>query len=347
MSALRILHLSDGRPGHYHLAEGVMTALSRLRPLDVQTLRINRRKLVPARYLRALATKPWCPPERVLSAGYGLDAASLPDVDLVISSGGETLPANLAAKRLLGAENIFIGSTRKIDTQAFSLIVSSYARHEGLPRHLVTLKPSAVDPDELGRPRDVPEYGVENPPKLAGLLIGGNSGLFSYRDEEWYRLFDFARQTSRAWGTRWLVSTSRRTPPQIAQAAFDLAKDKDTVADFIDYKLAGPGTLSKIFARADVIVCSEDSSTMVSEAVWARLPVVGVSPERHAFKPEEAQYRQTMLEKNWARFIPIADLSVEQFSQRLGEIRVLDVNPLEKFAGELKRNLPGLFANPG
>jgi len=343
MSALRILHLSDGRPGHYHLAEGVMAALSRLRPLEVRSLHINRRKLVPARYLRALATKPWCPPERVLSAGYGLDAASLPDADLVISSGGETLPANLAVKRLLGAENIFIGSTRKVGTEAFSLIVSSYARHEGMPRHLVTLKPSAVDPDELGRPREVPVCGPENPPQLAGLLIGGDSGLFKYRDGEWHRLFVFARETSRAWGTRWLVSTSRRTPPQIAQAAFDLAKDKDTVADFIDYKLAGPGTLPKILSRADAIVCSEDSSTMVSEAVWARLPVVGVSPERHAFKPEEADYRRTMLENNWARFMPIADLSVERFGKRLGEIRVIEANPLDDLAGRLQKALPQIF----
>lgn len=344
MSVLRILHLSDGRPGHYHLAEGVMAALSWLRPLENHTRHIDRRKLVPARYLRALATKTWFAPERLLSVGYGLDAADLPDADLVISSGGETLPANLAAKRLLGAENIFIGSTRKIEPKEFSLVVSSYARHEGKPRHLVTLKPSAIDPDALGRPKEVPVYGSGNPPKLAGLLVGGNSGLFKYRDEEWHRLFDFAREVSQAWGTRWLVSTSRRTPPQIAQAAFDLAKDKDTVADFIDYKLAGPGTLPKIFARADIIVCSEDSSTMVSEAVWARLPVIGISPERHSFKLEEADYRRMMLEKNWCRFVPIADLSVDAFGRRLGEIRALETNPLDDLAARLRAALPQVLS---
>lgn len=345
MSALRILHFSDGRPGHYHLAEGVIAALARLRSVEVRTIQIRRRRLMPVRYLRKLATAGWCPPERVLGLGYGLDADTLLKADLVISSGGETLPVNLAAKRLLGAGNIFVGSTRDVDEQEFSLIVSSYARHEGRPKHLVTLKPSALDAGDLGRPEHVPVFGPSNPPKLAGLLVGGESGLFKYSNDEWQRVFAFAREVSKSWGTRWLVSTSRRTAPDIAQAAFDLAKNKDTVADFIDYKLAGPGTLSKIFSRADMIVCSEDSSTMVSEAVWARLPVIGVSPEKHSFKPEEAQYRQMMLDKNWCRFLPISGLSVEGFGAALGEITVLDQDPLDALARQLEQRLPQLFGD--
>ena len=347
MTPLRILHLSDGRPGHYHLAEGVIAALERLRKVDTTTLQIRRRRMVPVRYLRKLATADWCAPDTLLSMGYGLDAGDISPADLIVSSGGETLPANVAAKRILGAANIFIGSRRNVAPEEFSLIVSSYARQAKTPRHLVTLKPSALDPDALGRPVHVPHYGMDRPPKLAGLLIGGDSGLFRYAEEEWHRLFAFAREVARAWGTRWLVSTSRRTPPAIAQAAFDLAKDKDVVADFIDYKLAGPGTLSKIFSRADVIVCSEDSSTMVSEAVWSRLPVVGVSPKTHSFKLEESEYRQMMLKNGWCRFLPIEDVSVERFGKLLAEVKPLDENPLDRLAGQIRTRLPQLFTKPG
>ena len=343
MTALRILHISDDRPGHYHLAEGVIAGLERLATVETQTMLIRRHRMVPGRYLRALATANWCAPDQLLKMGYGFDAGELKPADVVVSSGGETLPVNLAAKRLLGAENIFIGSTRGVATEEFSLIVSSYERHTDLPRHLVTLKPSALDPDALGRSKKVPVFGAENPPERAGLLIGGDSGLFTYRQEEWLGLFRFVREVSRIWGTRWLVSTSRRTPPEIAQAAFDLAKDKDVVADFIDYKLAGPGTLEKIFGRADVIMCSEDSSTMLSEAVWARLPVIGISPEHHDFKPEEREYRRLMERNNWCRFLPIARLSVGQFGNLLGEIEILTENPLDQLAGELRSRLPQLF----
>ncbi len=343
MNALRILHISDGRPGHYHLAEGVIAALERIQNIETETLLIKRRRMVPGRYLRMLATAEWCAPDTLLKMGYGLDAAELAPADLVVSSGGETLPVNLAVKRLLGVENIFIGSRRGVDVEEFSLIVSSYERHENLPRHLVSLKPSALDPDTLGRPDDVPVFSEDNPPGLIGLLVGGDSGLFKYKDAEWLGLFEFASEISRAWGTRWLISTSPRTPPHIAQAAFDLAKDKTVVADFIDYKLAGPGTLSKIFSKADAILCSEDSSTMISEAVWARLPVVGVSPAHHAFKSEERDYRLMLKHNDWCRFMPITRLSVERFGKILGEIEPLKENPLDRLANELRVRLPALF----
>ncbi len=343
MKPLRILYISDDRPGHYHLTEGVIAALERVADVKVQCVRIKRRRMVPAHYLRSLAATEWCAPDQLLKMGYGLDASELQPAELIVSSGGETLPVNLAAKRLLNAENIFIGSTRGIAAEEFSIIVSSYERHADLPRHLVALKPSVLDLDALGRPGKVPVFSADNHPKLAGLLIGGDSGLFKYSQEEWLELFEFARAVNREWGTRWLVSTSPRTPPEIAQAAFDLAKDKDVVADFIDYRLAGPGTLEKIYRQADVILCSEDSSTMISEAVWARLPVVGVSPAHHAFKPEEREYRLLMKHNNWCRFLPIAGLSVERFSNALGEIEPITQNPLELLADELKSRLPKLF----
>ncbi|MEC9367139.1 MAG: ELM1/GtrOC1 family putative glycosyltransferase, partial [Pseudomonadota bacterium] len=265
MAPLKILHLSDDRPGHYHLAEGVIAAISRISDVEGGKISLARRWAFPGRYLRSLANRGLAP-GLILRAGYGIDPRSLPKADLVISAGGETLPANIAAARKLGAANIFCGSLRSVSPERFSLIVSSYERHAHLPRHLVGLKPCGLDPDELGRPKHTPTYGSIYPPKLAGLLIGGNSGFFKYDMGEWEKLLAFTREVSAMWGTRWLISTSRRTDPRIAETVFELAKDKQVVADFVDYRWAGPGTLERIFSRADIILSSEDSSTMISEA---------------------------------------------------------------------------------
>jgi len=344
---IEILHFSDGRPGHYHLSEGVIAAIGRISECRVTTVRISRRRLAPGRLLRFMLERTPISARRILRLGYGIDAGELGQPSLVISSGGETLPANVAAARSLGVPNIFVGSLRGVAAENFSLIVSSYARHADVPRHLVTLKPSAVDPERLGRPATVPAYGPDNPPALIGMLIGGDSGLFKYKEAEWEQLFEFARAVSQAWGTRWLLSTSRRTPRAVAEAAFKLARDKSVVADFVDYKLAGPGSLSRIFGKADAILCTEDSSTMISEAAWVRLPVVGVSPAHHAFKPEEAEYRKLMVDNHWCRFIPIARLNVNRFGEALQEIRPLSGNPLDTLAEELRRRLPELFAAQG
>ena len=72
-------------------------------------------------------------------------------------------------------------------------------------------------------------------------------GHSNIRREEWERLLDFARDISKAWGTRWLISSSRRTPDFVADKIAELAKDDSVIARFIDFRTAGPGTLPEIF----------------------------------------------------------------------------------------------------
>ena len=93
----------------------------------------------------------------MLRMAYRIDADALPKADLVVSAGGETLMPNICVTRLFGVPNIYCGSLlRGLGPENFSLVISSYDRDAGSPRHLVTLKPSAIDPDALGRPASVP-----------------------------------------------------------------------------------------------------------------------------------------------------------------------------------------------
>ena len=344
VTPLKIIFLADTRPGHYHLAQGVIAALQRLRPVEVTRVEVKRKWIVPTRWLRARINAQTFYPPRMLRMAYRIDAETLPKADLVVSAGGETHMPNLCVTRLLGVPNIFCGSLlRGLGPENFSLIISSYDRDAESERHLVTLKPSSIDPDTLGRPAVVPRYGPDNPPAVVGLLIGGNAGTFRYKRKDWDRLLAFMAAVSKAWGTRWLASTSRRTPDGVADRLAALAKDESVIAKFIDFRTAGPGTLPEIFAQADAIVCTEDSSTMISEAVSARLPVVGVAPEAHRFTPEEREYRDFLMRNGWCRAVPIAQLSPETFARALSEIEPIQENPLDALAAELKERLPQLF----
>ncbi len=343
MRALSILILSDGRPGHYHLADGVAAAIARRRPIAVTRVALERRRFAPGRLLGALVDR-GAPARVILGLGYGLDAGALPkSADLVLSAGGETLAANAAAARLLGARNIFCGTLRRMRADAFSLIVSSYAGHARLPRHLVALKPNGIDPDTLGRRPAPLRHG--QPPKIAGLLIGGDSGLFHYTDAEWQRLIEFLRSSHREQGIRWVVSTSRRTSAAVGDAVQALAADANgPIAEFIDFRSAGAGTLPRLFGAVDAILCTEDSSTMISEAVCARLPVVGVAPRDHNFKDDEREYRAFMRDQGWCRFMALDALEPAGFVRALGEVRPLTENHLDRLAQQLSERLPDLFA---
>ena len=344
VTPLKVIFLADTRPGHYHLAEGVIAALQRLRPVEVTRILVHRRWIVPTRWLRRRINAESFYPPRMLRMAYRIDAESLPKADLVVSAGGETQMPNICVTRFLAVPNIFCGSLlRGLGPENFSLVISSYDRDAGSPRHMVVLKPSSIDPEALGRTATVPRYGPDRHPRLAGLLIGGNAGPFRYRRGEWERLLDFARGLSKAWGTRWLVSTSRRTPDFVAGRVAELAKNDSVIAHFIDYRTAGPGTLPDVFRKAEVIVCTEDSSTMVSEAVSARLPVVGVAPDAHQFTDEESAYREFLVRNNWCRVLPIASLTPEIFAAALSEIEPIKENPLDALAAKLKERLPALF----
>lgn len=344
VTPLRIIFLADTRPGHYHLAQGVIAAIARLRPVDVTRIVVKRKWIVPTRGLRArINAKTFFPP-RMLRMSYRIDAYALPKADLVVSAGGETLMPNICVNRFLGIPSIYCGSLlRGLGPENFTLIISSYEHNATSPQHMVALKPSSIDPDALGRPTAVPRYGPNFHPRVAGLLIGGNAGPFRYRPEEWDRLLTFAAEVSRAWGTKWLVSTSRRTPASVADKIAAFARDEAIIARFIDYRIAGPGTLPEIFGKADVILCTEDSSTMISEAVSARLPVVGVAPAAHSFTDEEQDYRNFMIANGWCRVLPIAELTPDSFATALSEIEPLRDNPLDALAAKLKARLPELF----
>jgi len=343
-SPLKVIFLADTRPGHYHLAQGVIAALARLRPVEVTRVEVKRKWIVPTRWLRRRITAKSFFPPRMLRMAYRIDADALPKADLVVSAGGETHMPNICVSRFLDIPSIFCGSLlRGLGPENFSLIVSSYDRDAGSDRYLVTLKPSSIDPDTLGRPAIVPRFGPDLHPRLAGLLIGGNAGPFRYRRKEWDRLLGFVAELSKAWGTRWLISTSRRTPDYVADKLAELAEDESVVAQFIDFRSAGPGTLPQIFAKADIIVCTEDSSTMISESVSARLPVVGVSPRAHKFTDEERSYRNFLVGNGWCRVLPIAELTPEALARSLAEIEPLQQNPLDALAAELKLRLPQLF----
>jgi mitochondrial fission protein ELM1 len=344
MKPLKVFLLSDDYPGHFNFAHGVLAAMERIRPIAYTERSVRGLLSYRMRAVRPLVSRGPTALRLALKLGYGIDARDVSDVDLVISGGGDTIAGNVALARLLKVPNIFCGSLRgglKLDQ--FSLVITSYEEKVDHPRHIGTLKPSVFGPELFNRPAVPIRYGSDNPPKLAGLLIGGDSGKFRYLREEWTDVLAFPRALNAAWGTRWLISTSRRTPDFVADAIAEMARDKTLVDLFVDFRTAGPGTLRPIFEHAEIMVCTSDSSSMLSEAIAVHLPVVGILPASYGFKPQEGEYREMMREKNWARFIPLTELTVERFANELSEVQPPRENHLDRLADQLRQKLPALF----
>jgi uncharacterized protein len=339
--ALVALLLSDGKAGHYHQAEGVLAALARVRRVETMRLEVRRRFIVPTRTLLQLVNA-GAPPATVLRLGYALERDALPAADVVVSAGGETLAANAAAAALLGIPNVFCGRLRRLNPDHVRLIIVSLERFATHSNYLVALPPSPIEPPRPGSAQPPPP----GPPRVIAVLVGGDSGALRYTAEDWSCLTRFLREAHAAHGTRWLATTSRRSGAGIGDALAAMAADASSgIARFIDYRTAGPGTLGEFFAQADAILVTDDSTTMISEAVGARLPVVSVSPANAQLEEREAEYRSLLASNGWLRTIPLPQLTPPAFLAALAEITPRQTSPLDELAADLKQRLPQLFAD--
>lgn len=340
MAPLRILILSDGRAGHFNLSEGIAGAFGRFRAIEVTRVEAKR-GLWSGAPLAALV-RLHLPAATMLRAVYGIDKRILPPSDVVISAGAETLAANIWAARALGSANVFYGSLRWFAPHHFSLVLTSYARNADRPRHALALKPSPLDPSEV-RPQPATPAGEAWVPRRIAMLIGGDAGTVHYRDDDWARLLAIMPAMTAAHGTRWLVSNSRRTPDAIGDRLGELARNRpDVVERFVDVRTSGPGTLRAILGAADAAVCTEDSSSMISECIWCRLPVVGVAPADSRLPEDEAQYRAWLASQGWCRSLAIASIEPAQLVRELAGIRPLTADPRDTLARLLAERLPQL-----
>jgi mitochondrial fission protein ELM1 len=344
MPALTVLILSDGRPGHFNLSEGIAAAIGRLGPTEIERIEVRRGRWPGL--LAATLANARLPAALMLRTVYCLDAARIPPADIVVSAGAETLAASIWIARHRRVPNIFYGSLRRFRPADFSLVLTSYERNAGRPRHALALKPSRLDPDRLPPSARSGPIGPAAPPATAALLIGGNAGGISYTEQDWARLLAFLRASNAIHGTRWLVSNSRRTPHETSNRIADLAAGPDSpIARFIDVRTGSAETLESMLAAVEAVVCTDDSSSMVSEAIWARRPVVGVRPAAFDLPADEARYRSWLAGQRWISSLDIADLTPESFIAGLADIAPLTTNPLDDLAGLLASRIPGLARN--
>ncbi len=333
-----IILLCDDKPGHFHSAEGVAAAVQLIAPFGIHRVEVRRPAYAPPDLLSWLTNR-HTPPGVILKAIYGLEAAKLPAASLVVSAGGDTLAANIALARLQGIPNIFYGSIRRYRIEDFTLVLNSQPERTAHPREVQFMKPSARDPFSIPPARGA---DGDQPLRLA-LLVGGNSGTVTFQDADWDRLVAFLRACKERHGFKFVVSNSRRTPPSFSDRLASVATETDSpIARFIDVRHVGAGTLLELFSDCDAVIATTDSSSMISEAIWMRRPVIAVAPERSRHLDREARYRAYLEARGWCREIPLTSLDARHVRNLLASLTPQDENPQAELAGLLKRHLPQL-----
>ncbi len=233
--ALVVWRLTDGKPGHESQSLGLVEALADRVETESRTLR------APG-VMASLG--------RLCTGGFPL-AASYPDPDLVIGAGHDTHLGLLAARRARGGRAIVI-MTPTLPRRCFDLCL--------IPEHD---QPPASDDIIVTRGalnRIRPHPRAQQGPGL--ILVGGPSRHFAWRDDDVIQQIAQLLQTEAA--TPWTLTTSRRTPPALAERLLGM-RDKGLWVTLFEETSAE--WIAEQLGRAGSVWVSEDSASMVYEAL--------------------------------------------------------------------------------
>jgi len=298
--------VNEGSPGHLSQSVGFSVALKKLYPLKTvevygrTTLRGWQRHLI--RFL--MGSKGRAIPLRLLSRFADItipDGAGKPD--LIVSSGGKSVFTAHALAFLHQVPYVFIGERKPYPSHWFTAIFSPVEAEIDEKTYLLDFIPTPVTPTLIENSGQL-ESGVWC------MIIGGRSRSCPFIDDDWRALAQGMNQLAKSAHIRWLLTTSRRTGSE-AEAILRTELEAEFIQDAIWWADNPRRELYSFMARSEVLFVTQDSITMVTEAVSSGRPVVSLGlPHTEDYgNSVQEQYFKRLAQKNYIQSIQASDLA--------------------------------------
>ena len=253
---LRCLILSDGRRGIENQALGLAESCAELRPLRLQTHHISHGSTFAA-----------LPPK----AQFRLTKFDLPDCDIAIGCGRQAIAPLLHLKRKRPSVFTAYIQDPRLDPKLLDLVIApnhddlkgaNVERMIGSPNRVTSAK-------IIGETLSFANGLSKLPQPRAAIMIGGNSKTHKL-DKVSQAAHMKAATDLLAAGWSLLITASRRTPDFAVLEWKRLASDHDLIW-FHDGE--GPNPYFAFLGGAEMILVTEDSTNMLTEACAAGKPV--------------------------------------------------------------------------
>jgi len=327
-SVLRLLLLLDKKPGHFHQTEGVALALGRVAQVEATRLKVRQRPFILVGMLR-LAMKLKLSPRFGLRALYGIRLEDVAPPDGIIASGRATAAAAILLARHFKVPLVFSGLVKGYDRRDITLQLSRGAHLDGKPGYANVPKPTMVDQRRF-QPAPILATASDLRGARLALLVGGDATDHRFSRDEWDRIVALVAETHAELGVTWHVSTSRRTPPFLTPLLAGLAAS-GVIAEFVDFATAGPGSANHLFGM-DAVVVTQDSHSMVAEALAAQRTVMALKPRDVTSRTITNDIRNST-QSGQLRVLDIETLTPALFAETLLALRVVPApDPWERIA---------------
>ena len=278
----RILVIDEGSPGHLVQSRGLARALAAEcgAELAVYSVRLSLRGVFRPVLRAACALGRRGLPDRLLRLAFRLPDTPPPTAEVIVTSGGRGFFYAVSLARRTGAKLVFCGDPAPLPAAWCDVVLGPQpiADHPGSIGTGMLL--TEIGPQEIaGKGAALREaFDKSGGVRLATLLIGGDSRSHRYAEEDWADLAAAVNRLGEQ-GWRWLLSTSRRTPPAVeARLRRDIRSEH--LIHAVWWHAAPERVMAAFLDAADVVMVTRDSLSMLSEAVAAGKPTVALAPRR-------------------------------------------------------------------
>ncbi len=280
MNTLEILIISDGKIGHFNQSLGILKALKNSCNLQYSILEIKLKNSFFKKILQIglnlkFLRKFFKNPKNLKYINFFYNNFKLNKrVDIIISSGKNTAFLSAWLSLAYKSKNIFSGNIRGVDSELFSAILSVIDL--GLKNQIIIdVAPSDIDSETLKT--QAQKLNLNPNFTYFSLLIGGNTSEYTYQKEDILALIKNLKILKKEQNIKWLITTSRRSDEMIEQLLSENLKDEYLII----YNQNPKKVLNAFLGLSKVIFVTEDSASMISEAICTNKPVFSLYPKKY------------------------------------------------------------------
>jgi len=243
--------------------------------------------------------------------------------DLVISAGASLVPLNLcAARENLAKSAVVMKPSFPFNLFRYDLALIPAHDRGFLPRGSLRIQRAltSFDPELLGRSKEALSRSIRDPMKIRlSVFLGGETRNFTPTISQVESFLQEIECASEKLKGDFLITTSRRTPEVINRFLRErLAAHPRCQLCVIAREDGRPEVVPGMIALADFLLVTEDSLSMISEALSSGKKVVVVKMRANGVSRKHNRFHE-ILKRDWG--IPVVEISKISEALREGEIR--------------------------
>lgn len=309
--------ISEGSPGHVSQSTGLVAALQEQLPLEVRTFETRPRLSGVARSCVRLwmGSSGRALPQWMLRRWLQLQPtpAAEQKPDLIVCSGGKSVFAARSIAARTGAPLVFLGERKPYRPEWFHTVFTPSEWETGPNDVLIEMIPTQITAASVAA---ASANWVERPAgRLWAMIVGGASRSHNYSTADWQALATGMNRVATQHGIRWLITTSRRSGPE-AEHLLRSGLQPEHLGYAIWWAEKPERKMAAFMGAAESVCVTQDSVTMVTEAVASARPVFLLRPAKVTFPPDSflPGYFARLEKQGWVRRLEMAGLGTADLS---------------------------------